>query len=213
MSTAEQQDGYSLGHQIDACRTYAAARGWTVVAEITDAGVGGGVPLADRPGGAAVIEAMTTVGAVVALRLDRLVRSIRVWCDLVDTAAGAGCAVVTADGAFDLATSHGRLVASMLAAVAAFERDLISERTREGLAAARAAGVRLGQRPHREATLDLVAGLMADGLGCRRITAALNDRAARRPDGGTAWTLGATRGAMRAATDAHRIPPAVAPPP
>lgn len=52
---------------------------------------------------------------------------------------------------FDLATPHGKMIASVMAALAEFERDLIRERTKSGIAAAKARGMRLrrqpGQRP------------------------------------------------------------------
>ena len=204
VSTEEQADGYSVDSQLDACHRYATARGWTVADHVADVAVSGGLALAERPGGRQVLEAITSGAAdvVVALRLDRLVRSVRVWVDLVDTAAAAGAAIVTADGAFDMDTSHGRLVAGILATVAAFERDLIAERTREGLAAARANGVRLGQRPYDAALLARVGDLMAEGLGYLRIMAVLNAERRERPNGSTTWTVGATRAAMRAAARA-----------
>ena len=206
VSTAEQAEGYSLDHQLDECARYAAGRGWSVADYASDPGVGGGVAFEERPGGRLILERLEVgdIDVVVALRLDRLVRSVRLWVDLIDVAAENGAAVATADGAFDLATSHGRLVAGVLVAMAAFERDLISERTREGLAGARAAGVRLGQRPHDADTLDRVRALVAGGEGCYRIMATLNGEKRRRPDGSIVWTLGATRGAMRAAA---RTPP------
>ena len=49
--------------------------------------------------------------------------------------------------AFDLATPHGRMMATMLAGIAEFERELIQERVRSGIAAAKARGKRLGRQP------------------------------------------------------------------
>ena len=201
VSTADQADGYSVAHQLDACSLYAAGRGWTVIDAVVDDGVSGGAPFDERPGGSRVLDGVAggAADAVVAARLDRFVRSVRLWVDLVQFAADHDCAISTADGAFDLATDHGRLLGGILAAVAEFERGLISTRTREGLAAARHAGVRLGQRPHWPRTLARVRELVADGAGCHRVMHALNAERLARPDGSTAWTLGAARGAMRAA--------------
>ena len=49
--------------------------------------------------------------------------------------------------AFDLATPHGRMMATILAGIAEFERELIQERIRSGFAAAKARGKRLGASP------------------------------------------------------------------
>ena len=48
---------------------------------------------------------------------------------------------------FDLSTPHGKMIASVMAALAEFERDLIRERTKSGIAAAKARGKRLGRQP------------------------------------------------------------------
>lgn len=81
-------------------------------------------------------------------KLDRLGRSL---FDLVRTAEvlharGAGLKILTGQGAvIDTTTSEGRLVFGILAVMADFERELIRDRTRAGMAAARSRGVRLGR--------------------------------------------------------------------
>jgi putative DNA-invertase from lambdoid prophage Rac len=49
--------------------------------------------------------------------------------------------------AFDLSTPHGRMIATVLAGIAAFERELTQERIRSGIAAAKARGKQLGRKP------------------------------------------------------------------
>jgi DNA invertase Pin-like site-specific DNA recombinase len=84
-------------------------------------------------------------------KLDRLGRDLK---HLVETAEslrvrGIGLKVLTGAGAqIDTTTSNGRLAFGIFAAFAEFERDLIAERTRAGLAAARARG-RMGGRPRK----------------------------------------------------------------
>jgi len=75
--------------------------------------------------------------------------------------------------AFDLATPHGRMMATILAGVAEFERELIQERIRSGIAAAKARGKRLGrqpgQRPKSDRLAPRVLALVAQGRSYRLI--------------------------------------------
>jgi putative DNA-invertase from lambdoid prophage Rac len=74
---------------------------------------------------------------------------------------------------FDLATPHGRMMATMLAGIAEFERELIQERIRSGIAAAKARGKRLGrqpgQRPKSDRLAPQVLALVAKGRSYRLI--------------------------------------------
>ena len=74
---------------------------------------------------------------------------------------------------FDLLTPHGRMLATVVAGIAEFERDLIRERVRSGMAAARARGKRLGrqpgQRPKSDRLAPKVLALVAQGRSYRLI--------------------------------------------
>lgn len=74
---------------------------------------------------------------------------------------------------FGLDTPHGRMMATLLAGIAQFERDLLSEQVKSGLAAARARGKKLGrqpgQRPKSDKLADKVTKAVAAGRSCRRI--------------------------------------------
>src|SRR5215218_4052680 len=66
--------------------------------------------------------------------------------------------VVALNGmAFDLSTPHGRMMATVLAGIAEFERELIQERVRSGIAAAKARGKRLGRQPGQRRKSDRLA--------------------------------------------------------
>lgn len=102
----------------------------------------------NRPGLQNCLKALQPGNTLVVWKLDRLGRSLR---DLVNIVEGLnerniGLKVLTGQGAqIDTTTPHGRLVFGMFAALAEFERELIIERTKAGLIAARARG-RLGGR-------------------------------------------------------------------
>jgi DNA invertase Pin-like site-specific DNA recombinase len=83
-------------------------------------------------------------------KLDRLGRSLRHLVNVVHdlTSRGIGLKVLTGQGAaIDTTTPAGKLVFGIFASLAEFERDLISERTRAGLASARARGRKGGRKP------------------------------------------------------------------
>ena len=75
--------------------------------------------------------------------------------------------------AFDLSSPHGRMIATVLAGIAEFERELIQERIRSGIAAAKARGKRLGrqpgQRPKSDRLAPKVLALIAQGRSYRLI--------------------------------------------
>ena len=104
---------------------------------------------AERPGLEACLKALRAGDTLVVWKLDRLGRDLR---HLVNTVAdlnerGVGFKVLSGQGAaIDTMTPAGRLVFAVFAALAEFEQSLISERTRAGLASARARG-RKGGRP------------------------------------------------------------------
>jgi DNA invertase Pin-like site-specific DNA recombinase len=82
---------------------------------------------------------------VIVTKLDRLARSARDLLNLCGMLETRDVALVSLDGAVNTSTPVGRLQRTMIAAIAEFERDLISQRTKDGLAAAKAAGVKLGR--------------------------------------------------------------------
>src|SRR5215470_17438120 len=103
----------------------------------------------DRPGLAACLKGMREGDTLVVWKLDRLGRDLRHLINTVHdlTARGVGFKVLTGHGAsIDTTSPSGKLVFGIFAALAEFERELIVERTKAGIAAARARG-RFGGRP------------------------------------------------------------------
>ncbi|MBT2538481.1 recombinase family protein [Arthrobacter sp. ISL-69] len=104
----------------------------------------------DRPQLAACLKALRRGDALVVWKLDRLGRDLRHLVNIVHelTERAIGLKVLTGQGAaIDTSTASGKLVFGIFAALAEFERELISERTIVGLASARARG-RNGGRPY-----------------------------------------------------------------
>lgn len=120
----------------------------------------------DRPGLNACLKALQPGNTLVVWKLDRLGRDLKHLVTTVDELRkrDVGLKVLAGAGAqIDTTTSNGRLFFGIFAVLAEFERELIAERTRAGLAAARARG-RKGGRPRKmdRATLTMAMSAMAD---------------------------------------------------
>jgi DNA invertase Pin-like site-specific DNA recombinase len=103
---------------------------------------------ADRPELAKAMAALKSGDILVVTKLDRLGRSTRELLDLLDRIGKVGAAFRSlGDPLWDTSSSQGRLLSTMLAAIADFERDLIRERTGEGRKRAMAKGVKFGRKP------------------------------------------------------------------
>lgn len=101
---------------------------------------------ADRPELGQAMKALRAGDTLVVWRLDRLGRSLPDLIATVNELAGRGIAFESVTEAIDTTTASGKLVFNIFASLADFERHLIGERTRAGLAAGRARG-RMGGRP------------------------------------------------------------------
>ena len=131
--------GQDLTAQLDALKTAGAE---TVYREKVS-----GVR-ADRPQLAKLMAKLMPGDVVVVTKLDRLGRSTRELLELIERISKAGASFRSlGDPLFDTTGAQGRLLVTMLAAIAEFERELIRERTGEGRKRAMAAGVRFGRKP------------------------------------------------------------------
>jgi DNA invertase Pin-like site-specific DNA recombinase len=103
---------------------------------------------ADRPQLAKLMASLREGDVVLVTKLDRLGRSTRELLDLIERIGSAGAAFRSlGDPLFDTTSSQGRLLSTLLAAIAEFERDLIRERTGDGRKRAMAAGLKFGRPP------------------------------------------------------------------
>lgn len=126
----------------------------------------------DRPGLANCLKALRDGDTLVIWKLDRLGRNLRHLITTVDDLnnRGVGLRVVAGHGAaIDTTTPSGKMVFGIFAALAEFERELITERTKAGLASARARG-RKGGRPAKMTTTKLRLAMAAMGHKETKIT-------------------------------------------
>ena len=108
------------------------------------------------------------VDAVVVFRLDRLARSLRDGLEMLATLADKGIRVVSVSENIDFGNSTGRLIASILLAVASFERETTVDRIKAGMAAARANGKHVG-RPRNDKRLQQIRRMRDDGMSVNAI--------------------------------------------
>jgi DNA invertase Pin-like site-specific DNA recombinase len=102
---------------------------------------------ADRPQLAKLMASLKAGDIVVVTKLDRLGRSTRELLELIERIGKAGASFRSlGDPLWDTSSSQGRLLSTLLAAIADFERDLIRERTGEGRKRAMANGVKFGRK-------------------------------------------------------------------
>lgn len=110
-----------------------------------DHGVSGAIR--SRPGLDKAMACLKPGDTLAVWRLDRLGRSLPHLVQILEALGDRGVAFHSLTESIDTSTSGGRLVFHFMAALAEFERTLISERTRAGLASARSAGKRIGRQP------------------------------------------------------------------
>jgi putative DNA-invertase from lambdoid prophage Rac len=140
VSTNDQQ---TMAMQNRAMREYAARRGWTIALQVREVNSGA----ARREAREKLLEAARRrkIDVVLVWRLDRWGRSVTDLLATLQELEHLGVGFVSLTEALDLTTPAGRAMAAMLAVFASFEREVLQERTRAGLAHARQNGKRLGR--------------------------------------------------------------------
>jgi DNA invertase Pin-like site-specific DNA recombinase len=147
-------------------------RGWTLVGTYSDEGISG--TRERRPGlDRLVLDARKhKFDAVLCWKADRLFRSLKNMVNVLDEWHALGVGFVSATDVFDSTTPQGRLLMHLVSAFGEFERAVIVERTRAGIAAARRRGARIG-RPRARLDDDELRRLRAEGLSVRQIADAM----------------------------------------
>lgn len=193
VSTAEQASG---GLGLDAQRTditaECARRGWELAAVFEDRGISAGA--VSRPGLEAALTACAAdrTGVLVVAKLDRLARSFTHYARIIDQSARQGWRLLALDTP-DATTPHGEAMQAIAAVFARLEQRLISDRTKDALAAARLRGVQLG-RPtlvSEDAAQEIMRLFTRRRMSARAIARHLTEQRIPSPTGGERWN-GAT---------------------
>jgi putative DNA-invertase from lambdoid prophage Rac len=151
VSTNDQQ---TIPLQVRALREYSVRRGWTIALQVKEVGSGA----AQRQLREKLLDAARRreIDVVLVWRLDRWGRSVADLLATLQELEHLGVGFVSLTEALDLTTPAGRAMAALLAVFAEFERDILRERVRAGLAHARQNGKTLGR--------SITAGLHADNV-------------------------------------------------
>ena len=133
--------------QLSDLRTYADARGWKVFKEYVDAGQSGSKE--QRPAFNQLMEdaRKRKIDIILVWRLDRFGRSLKHLIVSLDELKTLGVGFVSFKESIDFTTATGRLMLHLLGAFAEFEKEIIRERVKAGVAHAKSKGKRLGRRP------------------------------------------------------------------
>jgi DNA invertase Pin-like site-specific DNA recombinase len=205
VSTDKQAgQGVSLEAQAEKIRAMAVVHGAELIDIIVDGGES--AKSLQRPG----MERLLTlvdgkkVQAVIVAKLDRLTRSVKDLCTLLDRFERRSVALISVAESLDTGSAAGRLVLNIMTAVSQWEREAIGERTRDALSHKRNRGERVGNIPFgsrlagdgehlepdpaEQAMLAEIQRLRQEGTAMRKIAASLNE-GAYRTRRGTPWRL------------------------
>jgi DNA invertase Pin-like site-specific DNA recombinase len=208
--SVDEGNGVSLDAQEARCRDYCKLYGLTVVDVITDAGES--ARSLDRPGMQDVLRRLKRkdVKDVIVAKLDRLSRSVKDWAHLVTTLFDerGGKQLFSVSEQVDTRTANGRFFLYLIMAIAEWERETISERTKAALKHKQAKGERTGNLPfgyrlgpdgvhlaqdkREQRVLKTMSDLRTSGLTFQAVADELNRRGAKRRHG-SAWVHQAVR--------------------
>lgn len=185
-STSDQELG--LQAQRTRLEHEAGYRGWESTLYLEDAGFS--AKSLDRPAMRQALGMLASgeASTLVAVKLDRLSRSVVDFLSLVTLAEQQGWNLIVLDLGLDLSSPNGRFVATIMSSVAQLERELIGQRTREALAVKKANGVKLG-RPVRTTpdVRQFVTEARAEGFTLSAIANTLTNKGVPTAQNGKRW--------------------------
>jgi DNA invertase Pin-like site-specific DNA recombinase len=147
----------------------AARAGWTITGVFEDAGISGSKGRDQRPGFDQLHRAITRreIDVVMAWSVDRLGRSLQDLVAFLGELRAVGCDLYLHQQGVDTTTPAGRALFQMLGVFAEFERAIIVERVRSGIARARGEGKHLGRPRINGQTEQAIRSALAEGKGIR----------------------------------------------
>src|SRR3981189_1047557 len=161
--------GQDVSMQTRELKQFAEARSWTVAGEYVDAGVSGAKDSRPELNRLMADAHKRRFDVVCVWRFDRFARSVSHLLRALETFKALGIDFVSFSEQMDTSTPAGKMVFTVLGAVAELERSLIVERVKAGLRNAKAKGKRLG-RPKRIVDARKLTGLRARGFGWKKIS-------------------------------------------
>ena len=155
--------------QLNELRDFVKRSGWTIYQEFIDEGYSGSNT--KRPAFSEMMDQAKKrrFDTLVVWKLDRLGRSLKDLINTLDELGSLGIDFISYDNKLDTTTPSGRLVFNVIGAVAEFEKDIIRERVKAGLVAAKARGKRLGRPPISPHLSNQAKELRSKGLSHRKI--------------------------------------------
>lgn len=155
-------DQHTLGMQIEAMKKYAKARDWQIESEITEIGSGA----KDRPKRGELINQAKRrqIDVIIVWKLDRWGRSVNDLFHTLHELNDLGVGFISLTEALDLTTATGRAMAGLLAIFAEFEREILRERVKAGIAHARSNGKSHGRPATAKKYKDEITKLFKDGI-------------------------------------------------
>lgn len=160
-------DAQTTENQERELRLVAERAGWDIVAVYKDEGISGAKGRDKRPGFDALLKAAVRreFQMVAAWSVDRLGRSLQDLVAFLSEIHGAGLDLYIHQQAIDTSTPAGKAMFQMMGVFAEFERAMIRDRVKSGMARAKAKGKRLGRPAVPAATIDAIKAELARGTG------------------------------------------------
>jgi DNA invertase Pin-like site-specific DNA recombinase len=162
------QDQQTIPMQTRALREYATRRGWRIALQVRE--IGSGASQRERREQLLEAARRREIDVVLVWRLDRWGRSVTDLLATLQELEHLGVGFVSLTEALDLTTPAGRAMAGLLAVFAEFEREILRERVRAGLAHARMEGKRLGRPQTAGGKVDQIRELYDKGISKAEIS-------------------------------------------